>query len=259
MINLFLIIAVIVIALLWFHSPIDFSAPVERRDVFMPSYPRPYSPARLNDREEGRVFTVETSEGEVCDLDTSDPSSPFYGPAWTRILTAREKGEFVRGQVRTRLVSRDSRFSGYRVNIDGVEAFLPTSKAAWFYHPEHDACGKAIALGIEDVYTSGKKIGNVVVSAYAPLRHLAHHQSRKDFEPGAAPFAIAMDYDETSLIFPVYGDKALYAPIQEAADVALRKGLDAAPRNLTGYCWQLRIIGWKGDKCDVSPMDVLND
>jgi hypothetical protein len=254
-----LIVAVVILVVILCRYASSPSTAVTTRDVYYPSDPRRYSPEYPASRHIGRIFTIETSEGEVCELNTSDPSSPFHGPAWTHILTAREKGEFVRGHVKTRLVSRDSRFSGYLINIEGVDAFLPASKAAWFYHPEHDACGKAIALGIEEIYTSGKKVGNLVVSAYAPLRHLARNQSKKDYEPGATPFAIAMDYDETSLIFPHYGDKALYVPLQEAMNIALGKGLDAAPRNLTGYCWQLRIIGWKGNQCAASPIDVLND
>ena len=153
----------------------------------------------------------------------------------------------------------DGHLSGYTVSVEGLNAFLPVSKAAWFYHPEHDACGKAIAVGVEQVYASGKKIGNLVVSAYAPIRHLARHQSKKNYMSGATPYAIAMDHDGSSLIFPQYGDRVIYAPLSEATGIARRKGLDSRPDALTGYCWQLRISGWKGDRGAASLLDVLND
>lgn len=259
MFNLFLIATVIGVIILFCHYASSPSTAITTRDIYYPSALRPYSPARPNGRGMGRVFTVEISEGEVCELDTSDCSSPFYGSAWTRVLTARENGEFLRGTVRTCLVSRDGRFSDYTVNVEGLNAFLPVSKAAWFYHPAHDAYGKAIAVGIEQVYANGKKIGNIVVSAYAPIRHLARRQSKKDYMPGAKPYAIAMDHDGASLIFPQYGDRAILAPLAEAVGIASSKGIDSRPDALTGYCWQLRILGWKGDMGSASLLDVLND
>lgn len=258
MISLLIIVAIIGVIMFFCYASSSLTR-VTTRDIYYPSDPAPYSPARLKDGHKGRVFTVETSEGEVCELDTSSPSSPFYGSAWTRVLTARENGEFLRGTVRTRLVSRDGRFSGYMVNVEGLSAFLPVSKAAWFYHPEHDACGKAIAVGIEQVYASGRKIGNIVVNAYAPVRHLTRHQSKKDYIPGATPYAIAMDHDGASLIFPQYGDRVIYAPLNEAISIASLRGIDTRPDALTGYCWQLRISGWKGDVGAASLLDVLSD
>ena len=229
------------------------------RDTYIPPCPAPSPDVRRTTAYRGRVFTVETSEGEVCRVDTSDASSPFYGPAWTRVLTARENGEFLRGRARTRLISREGRFSGYLVNVEGVNAFLPASKAAWFYDPERDACGKSIALGVENVYTSGKKAGTLVVSAYAPVRYLNRRQARKGCQPGGTSFAIAMDYDDASLIFPQYGDRIICAPLQEAVSLASDKGIDPRPSALTGYCWQLKIMGWKGNMGVASPIDVLSD
>ena len=119
------------------------------------------------------------------------------------------------------------------------------------YSNDHGGGGEGI--------DSGKKIGNLVVSAYAPIRHLARHQSKKNYMSGATPYAIAMDHDGSSLIFPQYGDRVIYAPLSEATGIARRKGLDSRPDALTGYCWQLRISGWKGDRGAASLLDVLND
>ena len=116
------------------------------------------------------LFTVETSEGEMCRIDTADRSSPFYGTAWTKILTANDNNDFVRGRAMTRCVSRDNRFSGYTVNVEGIEAFLPASKASWFYDPEHDASGKYIALSIENVYTSGTKAGIAIADVLTAIK-----------------------------------------------------------------------------------------
>ena len=205
------------------------------------------------------LFTVETSEGEVCELDTADRSSPFYGESWTKILDAYEKKDFLRGRVIVRSTSRDNRFSGYVVKIEGVEAFLPASKSAWFYNPERDASGKFIAVSIENIYTSGSKVGKLVVNAYEPLRFLMRKQSRKSYITGAFPYAIAMDYDNNNLIFPHFKDQVIYVPLDHAAAIAQNRGLGYNPDNFTGWCWQLQIINWQKNLCFAKPLDVLTD
>ena len=205
------------------------------------------------------IFTVETSEGEVCSIDTSDRSSPFYGTAWTKILTASENNDFVRGRATSRCVSRDNRFSGYTVNIDGIEAFLPASKASWFYDPEHDASGKYIALSVENVYTSGTKAGKLVVNAYRPIRFLNSRQGRKNYQPGGTAYAIAMDYDRSFLIFPYQKEQYIYVPLHEAVNFAMSLGLGNNPDMFTGLCWHLSIRSRKDNQCLASPIDILTD
>lgn len=205
------------------------------------------------------LFTVETSEGEVCQLDTSDRSSPFYGIAWAKILTAYENKDFLRGRVMTRSVSRDNRFSGYSVNLEGIEAFLPASKASWFYAPERDASGKYIAVSVESVYTNGAKAGKLIVNAYEPIRFLNKKQNRKNYQSGGIAYAIAMDYDRLFLICPYIRDQLIYVPLNEAANIAQLKGLGNNPENFTGWCWQLQIRDRKDNQCLASPLDILTD
>ena len=131
------------------------------------------------------VFQVINPEGEIHKVDTSDPKSTFYGDAWARTLMANQEGEFISGYVARRLISREGRFSGYSADIDGVTAFLHVSKAAWFFYPEHDAIGKRIALKICSVYTNGPKLGNLIVNAYAPLKHIIKAQGPHDHLSGA--------------------------------------------------------------------------
>lgn len=205
------------------------------------------------------IFTVETSEGEVCQLDTSDRSSPFYGRSWEKVLTAYENKEFLRGRAITRCMSRDNRFSGYSVRIEGIDAFLPASKASWFHEPEHDACGKYIALSIESIYTNGGKAGKIIVNAYEPIKFLNRRQNKSNYNMGALLYAIAIDYDRAFLIFPCLRDQLIYVSMNEAADFAIRKGLGNNPEMFTGWCWQLRIINKKANQILASPVDILTD
>ena len=78
---------------------------------------------------QGPTFQVVNPEGEVHQIDTSDRNTPFYGPAWGRVLEAREKGLFVRGYPTHRRVDQADRFSGYSVDLGGVTAFLPARPA----------------------------------------------------------------------------------------------------------------------------------
>ncbi len=232
---------------------LDFVLGLFRNDDRTPEY----SPGNFVPQK--HIFTVETSEGEVCQIDTSDSSSVFYGSSWEKILTASENGDFIRGRAMTRCVSRDNRFSGYTVNVEGIEAFLPASKASWFYDPEHDASGKYIALSVENVYTSGTKAGKLVVNAYKPVRFLFSRQGRRNYQPGGTAYAIAMDYDRSYLIFPYAKEQYIYVPIYEAVNLAANMGLGNNPEIFTGLCWNLRIISRKDNQCMASPVDILMD
>lgn len=187
-----------------------------------------------------RTFQVVNPEGEVYSIDTADKESLFYGPTWARILDAQENGEFIRGRVDMRRISSlEDRFSGYTVNIDGVEAFLPASKAAYFYHPEHDATGKCIALKVCTVYPNGPRQGNVIVDAYAPLKYVMFGQKKSAYTKGGAFYALAMDYNEDDLLFPWAGNSVLRVRLREAMETAEGKGADSSPDMLTGCYWRL--------------------
>ena len=214
---------------------------------------------RAQDGQNGRVFQVPNPEGEVHRVDTSDPSSPFYGEAWARILTANQEDSFIAGRVLRRFTSREGRFSGYAVDVDGAPAFLPVSKAAWFFHPEHDASGKRIALKVHAIYTNGPKRGNLIVDAYAPLKHVLTAQSRQDYAPGATPWGLAMDYDNQFLILPHFGRKVILVPLGEAMRIAATAGIDPRPDLLTGRFWRVRALEWRGSVCLASPVQVLPD
>ncbi len=217
------------------------------------------SPSGTAPAQSGRVFQVVNPEGEVHRVDTSDPASPFHGAGWARILTAYQREDFLAGRAVRRFVSREGRFSGYAVDVEGVRAFLPTSKAAWFFHPQHDACGKRIALNVNAVYTNGPKSGNLIVDAYAPLKHVLKAQGPRDYAPGGAPWGLAMDYDNQYLIFPHFKEKVLLAPLGEALAVAAAAGLEPRPDLLTGRFWQVRVLEWRGAVCLVSPLQVMTD
>ncbi len=207
----------------------------------------------------GSVFSVMNPEGEIYSIDTTDKSSPFYGSVWTRILKAHERGECFRGKAVKRSCGRaDGAFHGYFIDICGIQAFLPVSKAAWFYNAEHDACGKFIALMIDSIYTNGSKAGSIVVNAYKPLKHVLSSQSREAFNSGAEPWALAMDYDANYLIFPHFGSKTIRVPLNEAVALAKSKKIKADKCSLTGLFWQLRVEKWEnGGVCTAHPIDIM--
>ena len=209
----------------------------------------------------GRTFSVINPEGEIYSINTADKNSLFYGRAWFKILEANEKGECFRGRAIKKSVGRnDNTLSGYFIDIEGVQAFLPVSKAAWFYNPEHDAVGKSIALMIEDIFTNGPKAGTLVVNAYKPLKHILTAQSREAFTTNAEPWMLAMDCDSESLIFPHFGNKVVRVPLHDAAALAKRKGVGSNSSNLTGRFWRVKIHQWAaGGVCTAQPVDVMTD
>ena len=209
----------------------------------------------------GRTFSVINPEGEIYSINTADKNSLFYGRAWFKILEANEKGECFRGRAVKKSFGRnDNTLSGYFIDIEGVQAFLPVSKAAWFYNPEHDAVGKSIALMIEDIFTNGPKAGTLVVNAYKPLKHILTAQSREAFTTNAEPWMLAMDCDSESLIFPHFGNKVVRVPLHDAAALAKRKGIGSNSSNLTGRFWRVKIHQWAaGGVCTAQPVDVMTD
>lgn len=203
-----------------------------------------------------REFSVVNPEGEVHCINTADKSSLFYGPVWTRILDAYTKGEFVRGRASMRRMSGiEDRFSGYSVNIGGVEAFLPASKAALFHDPERDATRKCIALKVDTIYPNGLKAGNIIVNAFSPLKHIL--QQKNNTKQGSTLYALALDYDDEHLLFPLYQPKMICVPLQETMDIARQCGIDPDPDFLTGLYWQIQITSPRAEIQTAKALSVL--
>lgn len=206
------------------------------------------------------VFMIQNPEGEIHTIDTGDASSPFFGPEWRNVFEMRERGEFLRGRAAVRRISRDDRFSGYTLFIDGCEelkAFLPASKAAYFRDPLCDASGKCIAFYIENIYTNGTRAGSLIANAYSPLNYVNKRQRRSNYEVGSEVYALSMDYEDDLLIFPGADKTALCARLSDAAEVAARSGISTDPNDLTGCFWKVRVV-WSGDGCRmVVPLEVM--
>jgi hypothetical protein len=232
-----------------------------------------YSRCRIAPTEKDpnlRRFNVVNPEGEVHTVDTSDTSSPFHGPVWTRILSAYESGEYLRGRALFRSISRqDGRFSGYNVSIDGVPAFLPRKEAALFRGEERDATNKCLALKVEKIHTNGDRAGNVFVSAKEPwektFKEFNHMSAGKEI------YALATDYEHRELLFPGSYDhdenskvvrwQMVSVPLDKALRIGSRQGIKDE-NFLTGLYWKLRIVGHditsrEGDKWIAEPLEVL--
>ncbi|GHS92359.1 hypothetical protein AGMMS50276_00050 [Synergistales bacterium] len=241
--------------------------PYRPRPTFVP---RPYSnPIRFRDGfapaekdRNLRTFNVLNPEGEVYTVNTADESSGFYGPVWTRVLSAYESGEYLRGRASVRRTSKDEgRFSGYSVSIDGLEAFLPKSKASFFFDPKRDATNKCLALKVEMIQTNGDKKGNIVVSAKEPWEQTLDEFSGMTY--GKEMHALAEDYEHNELLFPGFFKAGVNAqwlivsvPIDRALQMAGKYGV-TEPNFLTGLYWKLRLTGFDGDKWNAEPLDVL--
>ena len=205
---------------------------------------------------QGRTFQVVNTEGEVYHIDTSDPKSCFYGPAWTNVLEAKERGQFLRGYPTFRRVDQADRFSGYSVDIDGVTAFLPASKAGYYHNPLCDACRKGIALKLDTVYPNGPKAGTLIVNARSALNFVLNRQDPQLFRPGSAAVALAVDYFPDTLILqgPEY---LIYAPMHMAQQLAANMGLSYRPEDLTGYRWGIGIDNFGPQGCYATPLSIL--
>jgi hypothetical protein len=186
-----------------------------------------------------RSFQIHNPEGEIHTINTSDRSSHFYGPVWTRIFDAYTKGEFLRGRVFLRCISRDDKFSGYMVNVDGVKTFLPQSKAHIFQDPEKDATNKCIALKVDAIYTNGVRTGSVIMDAQTPWKQTLNEF--KKLEPGKILYALASDHEHGKLIFPGKHDKIIQVSIDDALEFGKRSGIASNPDFLTGLYWKLKL------------------
>ncbi|MDR1508692.1 MAG: hypothetical protein LBS53_03565 [Synergistaceae bacterium] len=211
-----------------------------------------------------RSFQVVNPEGEVHTVNTADSSSFFYGQVWTRILDCYRTGEFLRARARQRYVSRtDGRFSGYQVSINGVEAFLPRSKAEYFYDPEQDATGKCLALQVEMVHPNGPKQGTVIVNAKTPWKYTLNEF--KNLFSGKTVEVLALDYVSGYLVFPghyeQFSGRRIYKNILVRVEAALRMagtlGIAAEPGCLTGLYWKLQLQGPQGEDWLAAPLEVL--
>ncbi|MBQ8691836.1 MAG: hypothetical protein IJ520_01670 [Synergistaceae bacterium] len=215
--------------------------------------------SRIYERDTGRdgVFQVMNPEGEIYSINTADANSPFYGTAWANILSKKERGEFLRGRAAIRRFSRDDRFAGYSVDIDGINAFLPASKAGWFREASCDACGKFLALKIESVYVNGDKSGTLIVNANAPIKYVLNRQN-SSLNAASAVYSLAIDYDRNMLIFPWLNGSIIAANITDAQRIAYYSGISPDPNELTGYYWRLQIIGMLSMSClFAGPLEVL--
>ncbi len=187
-----------------------------------------------------RTFSVVNPEGEVFPVNTAETSSPFYGPVWTRILDVYTKGDFVRGRVSSRMTSKDGRFSGYSVSVDGVPAFLPASKSGVFRNEENDATSRCIALKIQDVFTNGDRSGTIIVDAKEPYKVI--EKELRKVHVGATFHALAMDVDANYLVFPSPGYKEICVPLSEARSVMQQAGCYSDDYFMTGLYWELVIM-----------------
>ena len=213
--------------------------------------------SRNCETESEGVFQVMNPEGELYSINTADTNSPFYGAAWADILSKKERGEFLRGRAAIRRFSRDDRFAGYSVDIDGINAFLPASKAGRFREASYDACGKFLALKIESVYVNGNKAGTLIVNASAPIKYVLHRQN-SNFNAGSAVHSLAIDYDRGMLIFPWLNGSFIAVNLVDAQRIAYYSGISPNPNELTGYYWQLQIIGMLSMSCLLAaPLEVL--
>ena len=205
---------------------------------------------------QGRTFQVVNPEGEVHQVDTSDRNSPFYGPAWAKVLEARERGQFIRGYATYRRVDQADRFSGYSVDIDGVTAFLPASKAGYYYNPSCDACRKGMALKLDTLYTNGPKAGTLIVNARSALNFVLNRQDPQLFRPGMAVCALGVDYAGGALVFQ--GPESLiFAPLQMAQQMAANMGLSYRPEDMTGYRWNIGIDSFGPQGYYATPLNIL--
>jgi hypothetical protein len=202
-----------------------------------------------------RAFRILNPEGEVHTIDTSDPSSRFYGPVWTRILDAYQKGDFLRGRAFLRRISHENRFSGYSVSIDGVGAFLPQSRSQFFYDVEKDATNKCLALKVEMVYPNGAKQGNIIVEAKSPWKQIVGEF--KNMFVGKTMYALAADYEDGALIFPGNQRQSVSIPLDEALALGRRSGI-AAPDFLTGLYWKLELRSCRNGVWYAKPLEVMN-
>ena len=212
-----------------------------------------------------RPFHVLNPEGELFIVDTG-AEGPFYGPVWTRVLDAYEKGELLRARVAFRRTSRQNEFSGYVLSLDGLSVFLPRSKSFYFYDEKKDAAKRCIAVRIESVYPNGSRAGTVIVDA-KPAWDLVRKGLYR-LAPGIEVHALAMDIDqggyseggcagEGHLVFPAPGHRRILVPLPEARRLARQTGQSVPDDFLTGLYWRLRLIAGDEKAWLAEPLEVL--
>lgn len=189
-----------------------------------------------------RVFYIEGTEAHSHTIDTSDPNSPFYGPAWTSILGAYDEKGVIRGRLLRKNYSNSGEFSGYDIDVAGIHAFLPRSRSGWFYNCPTDPAGKCVAISVEKIETLGRNAGSVNVNAVEPLKVAQREIDRRTLCAGNELEALAVDHDGRNLIFPLDRDgSAIRVPLNQALTVAQKAGCPNDPGLLTGHVWKIKI------------------
>lgn len=202
------------------------------------------------------VFTISNPEGEIYRIDTNDPRSPFYGPGWQRVFEAHENGEFLRGRAAVRRLSREDRFSGYTLHIDGdrgLSVFLPASRAGYFRDPANDASEKFVAFKIKSIHPTGARAGTIIADAGESISYVSSLiPDPSCLGLGAEVWAVSVDHGEGMLGFPIrtpHNSMMIYAHLDHAAQVAYNCGMPYDPDCLTGCFWRLQVVdggnGWR--------------
>jgi len=167
----------------------------------------------------------------------------FSGPVWTRIFTAiTEENEFLRGRaVVRRRNAAENRFSGYDILIDGVTAFLPRSRAGYYFDENMDASGRCIAVKPHEFYPAGRFKGKFIVDARLPLQVLTDMP-----KPDGGRWALAVDVDQGYLVFLTHKKKAIRCPLDQVRLQARRQGLSEDAMLLTGLYAHLDLTSASG-------------
>jgi hypothetical protein len=153
-----------------------------------------------------------------------------------------------------RCVSREDRFSGYMINLDGLKAFLPQSKAHIFYDPEKDATNKCLAFKVDAVHTNGARQGDIIVDSKPPWKQTL--DEFKKLEPGKVLYALASDHEYGELVFPGRQGQKIIVPIDEAVRLGERAGVASEPDFLTGLYWKLKLRFPTGNNWTAGPVEL---
>jgi hypothetical protein len=185
---------------------------------------------------------VVNPEGEVYDIDTASPDSLFYGPGWTRVLSAyaEKPGEVLRARASLRIRDKENRFAGYQVWVDHVPAFLPRSRSGCFADETRDATGKCLLVRPLSVHPIGRYQGNLVVEAETSYRTTREQEDR--CVPGAVLWGLAVDHDGAALEVLLPRGRRGRLPSEAVAPLLQRAGL---PRDLdfaTGHFLPVRVL-----------------
>jgi hypothetical protein len=185
---------------------------------------------------------VVNPEGEVYDIDTASPASVFYGPGWTRILSAyaEKPGEVLRARASMRIRDKENRFAGYQVWVDHVPAFLPRSRSGCFADETRDATGKCLLVRPLSVHPSGRYQGNLVVEAETAYRTTMAQDDRCD--PGAVLWGLTADHDGTTLEVVLPRGRRGHLPSETVASLLQQAGLPNDLNFATGHFLPVRVL-----------------